>query len=163
MQKSSMQGKHKEHFSQDSQIINMEIQIIEKIHNTSDQYRKQREKMLIQKFSTKQRGLKQTTIAENFHLSIEEPIFNHCSHFQIGSRSDADIIKKTKYITEEFFWVDFIVGIFLITPYKTFLVKKNFWVQKVKIMDKCRHDKCCLDKCLCDSWNLFQIFPGTYL
>ena len=71
-----MQGKHKEHFSQDYQIINMEIQIIEKIHNTSDQCRKQREKMLIQKFSTKQRGLKQTTIAENFHLSIEEPILS---------------------------------------------------------------------------------------
>ena len=51
-----------EHFNlKGHQISDMEIQIIEKIHNTSDQFRKQREKMFIQKFNTKYRGLNQKT------------------------------------------------------------------------------------------------------
>ena len=58
-QKSKATG---EHFnSKGHQISDMEIQIIEKLHNTSDQYRKQREKMFIQKFNTKYRGLNQKT------------------------------------------------------------------------------------------------------
>ena len=37
----------------------------------------------------------------------------------------------------------------------------NCW--DIPDMDKCRQDKWCLDKCPFDSWNLFQMFPGTYL
>ena len=35
----------------------MEISIIEKIHSTSEQYRKQREKMFISRFNTKYKGM----------------------------------------------------------------------------------------------------------
>ena len=41
------------------QIIDMEISIIEKLHNTSDLFRKQREKMFIQKFNTKYMDMNQ--------------------------------------------------------------------------------------------------------
>ena len=51
-----------EHFNMKGhQISDMEISIIEKLHNTSDLFRKQREKMFIQKFNTKYRGMNQKT------------------------------------------------------------------------------------------------------
>ena len=43
------------------QISDMEISIIEKLHNKSDMFRKQREKMFIEKFNTKHRGMNQKT------------------------------------------------------------------------------------------------------
>ena len=43
------------------QISDMEISIIEKLHNKSDMFRKQREKMFIEKFNTKYRGMNQKT------------------------------------------------------------------------------------------------------
>ena len=38
-------------------VSNMQISIIEKVYNQDDQFRKQREKMFIQKFNTKYKGL----------------------------------------------------------------------------------------------------------
>ena len=46
------------HFNQKGHSVsNMQITIIEKVYNQDSQYRKQREKMFIQKFNTKYRGL----------------------------------------------------------------------------------------------------------
>ena len=51
-----------EHFNlKGHQISDMEISIVEKLHNTSDLFRKQREKMFIQKFNTKYKGMNQKT------------------------------------------------------------------------------------------------------
>ena len=51
-----------EHFNTKGHTISdMEITIIEKVHNTSDAFRKQREKMFIQKFNTKHKGMNQKT------------------------------------------------------------------------------------------------------
>ena len=51
-----------EHFNNKGHTISdMEITIIEKVHNPSDAFRKQREKMFIQKFNTKYRGMNQKT------------------------------------------------------------------------------------------------------
>ena len=51
-----------EHFNMKGhQISDMEISIIEKLHNTSYLFRKQREKMFIQKFNTKYKGMNQKT------------------------------------------------------------------------------------------------------
>ena len=91
----------------------MEVMIIEKVHNNSDQFRKEREKMYIQKFNTKYKGMNQKTwenkancicffkfiffLVHNFQLSINVLTFS--------SQSDVDIIKISKYITEEFIWL----------------------------------------------------------
>ena len=47
-----------EHFNQKGHSVsNMEITIVEKVFNQDPQFRKQREKMFIQKFNTRYRGL----------------------------------------------------------------------------------------------------------
>ena len=47
-----------EHFSSKGQKqSDMEIMILEKLHNTYEQFRKQREKMFIQSFNTKHKGM----------------------------------------------------------------------------------------------------------
>ena len=51
-----------EHFStKGHQQSDMEVTIVEKLFNNSDQFRKQREKMYIQKFNTKYKGMNQKT------------------------------------------------------------------------------------------------------
>ena len=46
------------HFNQKGHSVsNMQITIIEKVYNQDPQFRKQREKMFIQKFNTKYKGL----------------------------------------------------------------------------------------------------------
>ena len=89
----------------------MEISIIEKLHNTSDLFRKQREKMLIQKFNTKYKGMNQKTcncihIKKYFIFGKEGPIFHNVLTSK-SQQSDVDIIRISKYITAEFFWLTF--------------------------------------------------------
>ena len=51
-----------EHFnSKGHKQSDMTITVIEKQHNTSNQFRKQREKMYISKFNTKYKGMNQKT------------------------------------------------------------------------------------------------------
>ena len=51
-----------DHFtSRGHQQSDMEVTIVEKIHDNSDQFRKQREKMYIQKLNTKYKGMNQKT------------------------------------------------------------------------------------------------------
>ena len=51
-----------EHFSSKGhKQSDMEIMILEKLHNTCEQFRKQREKMFIQNFNTKHKGMNQKT------------------------------------------------------------------------------------------------------
>ena len=33
----------------------------------------------------------------------------------------------------------------------------------IPYIDKYRQENCCLDKCYHDTWNLFLMFPGTFL
>ena len=51
-----------EHFSSKGhKQSDMEIMILEKLHNTYEQFRKQREKMFIQSFNTKHKGMNKKT------------------------------------------------------------------------------------------------------
>lgn len=51
-----------EHFcSKGHKQSDMEIMVLEKLYNTSEQFRKQREKMFIQNFNTKHKGMNQKT------------------------------------------------------------------------------------------------------
>ena len=104
------------HFNQKGhKISDMEITILEKIFNPDPQFRKQREKMYINKFNTKYKGINRSNGGWNF-ANCKQKIF--WVVFQFGTvasflwqsfyvlnQSDVALLKKAKYINErEFFW-----------------------------------------------------------
>ena len=96
-----------EHFnSKGHKQSDMTITVIEKQHNTSNQFRKQREMMYISKFNTKYKGMNQKTWANcNLfflkHLILVQKKQHLVIVLIVLSQSDVYIVKISKYITDE--------------------------------------------------------------
>ena len=96
-----------------NQFCFIRVSIIEKLNYSSEQFRKQREKMYIQKFNTKYKGLNQKTQLIAYEKNFKKHFsywFRRSEYFTnvltFKSQSDVDIVKISKYITGEFiFWL----------------------------------------------------------
>ena len=87
----------------------MQVTILEKIFNQDSQYKKQREKLYIQKFNTRYKGLNRinggwrTLLIASFFKNSFSIWYNNFYIWQCAlvlNQSDVDLIKRSKYITD---------------------------------------------------------------
>ena len=93
-------------------VSDMQVTILEKIHNKDVNFRKNREKMFIQQFNTKYKGLNQNCLLQSFLKTIFRFHFGTgnviCWHVIIVmAQSDEEYIKYLKYITDRTLPSDF--------------------------------------------------------
>ena len=126
----------------------MEITVIEKVFNQDAQFRKQREKLWIQKFNTRYRGLNRINGGWTKYANCK-PFFKKNNWFQLGtvvsifdnvnlfwvSQSDVVLIKSTKYITDRILGLIFWSGNLLPFTERSWkvlvqriIVSQIFWV-----------------------------------